>query len=95
MKCSMHVLLGVGPGVIPGHPVPPIELEEVAGEKEVWLLCCPNVPAPNNQQKMDGWICNEGSRGHFKARFIWAYFTCPSQVSLLGQLSETFVLSNC
>uniref|UniRef100_A0AAX7UUD3 Uncharacterized protein n=1 Tax=Astatotilapia calliptera TaxID=8154 RepID=A0AAX7UUD3_ASTCA len=68
-----------------GHPVPPSELEEVAGEKEVWLLCCPNVPAPNNQQKMDGWICNEGSRGHFKARFIWAYFTCPSQVSLLGQ----------
>lgn len=58
----MHVLLGVGPGVIPGHAVPPNELEEVAGEQEVWLLCYLNVPAPNNQQNMDGWICNEGRR---------------------------------
>lgn len=51
-KCSMHVLLGVGPGIIPGHAVPPNELEEVAGEKEVWASL--QIAVPVTQTGMSG-----------------------------------------
>uniref|UniRef100_A0A3B3BDQ3 Cadherin domain-containing protein n=1 Tax=Oryzias melastigma TaxID=30732 RepID=A0A3B3BDQ3_ORYME len=39
--------------------VPPEELEEVGGEREVWaslLDCCPRDPVPDKRKKMDGWM---------------------------------------
>ncbi|TWW57747.1 R2DM Retrovirus-related Pol polyprotein from type II retrotransposable element [Takifugu flavidus] len=44
--------------------IPPDELEEVAGEREVWdssLGCCPRDPTPDKRQRMDGWMDSGGT----------------------------------